>query len=94
MIKAPRPRQRESISIGFDRGKCCSSRFSEPLLFIGAGGPGRGQVPTSVEKKTVGPERSPIDSPCQNVEKSSSDGAHNSVPPWGRIVSIAQDEWV
>lgn len=28
----------------------------------------------SFERKTVEPERSPIDSPCQNVEKSSNDG--------------------
>lgn len=30
----------------------------------------------SFESKTVEPERSPIDSPCQNVEKGSSHSEH------------------
>ena len=34
----------------------------------------------SFERKTVEPERSPIDSPCQNVEKSSNDGTPKLVP--------------
>lgn len=48
----------------------------------------------SFERKTVEPERSPIDSPCQNVEKSSSDDTLNSMPSWTEVRWAAQDEWI
>lgn len=48
----------------------------------------------SFEKKTVEPERSPIDSPCQNVEKSCSDDTLNSMPSWRGVRRAAQGEWI
>lgn len=42
----------------------------------------------SFENKTVEPQRSPIDSPCQNVEKGSGDGTHNSVPCWAGLYRL------
>lgn len=36
----------------------------------------------SFESKTVEPERSPIDSPCQNVEKGSNDDTLSSMLSW------------
>lgn len=48
----------------------------------------------SFESKTVEPERSPIGSPCQNVEKSSGDDTVNSVPFWTGVWRAAQDEWI
>jgi hypothetical protein len=50
------------------------SLLRTPTLHWGWGDQAGGQVPMSFERKTVEPERSPIDSPCQNVEKSSNDG--------------------
>lgn len=48
----------------------------------------------SFEKKTVEPERSPIDSPCQNVEKSCSDDTLNSMPSWRGVRRASQGEWI
>lgn len=48
----------------------------------------------SFERKTVEPERSPIDSPCQNVEKGSSDDTLDSMPSWTEVRRGAQDEWI
>lgn len=70
------------------------SLLRTPTLHWGWGDQAGGQVPMSFESKTVEPERSPIDSPCQNVEKSSSDDKLKSMPSWKEVWWAAQGGWV
>lgn len=58
------------------------SLLRTPTLHWGWGDQAGGQVPMSFESKTVEPERSPIDRPCQNVEKMSS--SNDGTPTWCR----------